>query len=689
MVAIDRKTLIGFGLVVFILCGVAASSFLSTSTLSKSNEAWSESFKTLSLMDNVFSLVRDAETGQRGYLLTGRLEYLKPYDDARSAIENALMKLRKSTSANSDQAIHMTALEKNVRAKFAELRETVEMRRSGESNEALDIVFTNRGKILMDQIRENLAELKSIESLVLKNRTDQFQNSVELTILIGLFGSLIAITFVLVAIFRINRDISRRQLAESQVREFNLELEKRIALRTSELESKSSLLSTVLEQMPAAVIVAEAPSGNIILANRQVETVWRHQLIKSKNVGGYGEWIGFHPDGRRYEGKDWPLARAISKGEVIKEETSVQFGDGTRGTLILSAAPIKKSDGQISAAIVICEDITEIKNAEHDRIKALGAEKAAVLSAKMKSEFLANMSHEIRTPLNGILGMTDLLLESTLDETQTKYASIVRDSGQGLLTVVNDILDFSKIEAGKLELEQIDFSIVDLIEGQVDLLASRAALKGISLMSFADPTIPRINGDPGRVGQVLLNLIGNAIKFTETGHVQAKATLKSRDQNEVSVLFEVIDTGIGLSDSNQQKLFQPFIQADGSTARKYGGTGLGLSISKKLIELMQGTIEVQSTLGRGSCFSFQCNFGIAKSLPKTRTEGADLSNTHVLIVDDDPPTGEIIAHYLKNWGVEAVHVNSGERALALLNDKQKKFTLALIDYRMPDRKSVV
>ncbi|GHB64501.1 hypothetical protein GCM10008107_12080 [Psychrosphaera saromensis] len=374
----------------------------------------------------------------------------------------------------------------------------------------------------------------------------------------------------------------------------------------------------------------------------------------------------------------------VSKDEFWHDEVRNKAKNGQLYWVDTTIVPLYDNQQQLSGFTSISTDITHQK----EIIARLAeAKKQAEVANESKTNFLANMSHEIRTPMNGVIGMTNLLLDTQLNPEQSGFAKTVRNSAESLLSVINDILDYSKVEAGMLELEPLEFDLSVLLHDLGSSLAFQAHNKGLELICPANlmPSQSFI-GDPGRIRQILNNLVGNAIKFTEQGEVSVHCKVQGASLNSTTLFFEVTDTGIGLSQEDQNKLFERFSQADGSTTRKYGGTGLGLSISKQLVELMGGKIGINSVKGEGSTFWFTVN--VANSSKKLITESYDsLKDQKILVVDDNLTNRTLLGLLLTKWKVEHTLVDSGPLALEALRqavEKDVPYNIAILDMQMPE-----
>ena len=480
------------------------------------------------------------------------------------------------------------------------------------------------------------------------------------------------------------------------------------ALRKSE-ERVRSIIDTALD-----AVIGMDEGGYVLDWNRRAETIfgWTREEAVGRELGD----MIIPPQYREAHRRGLRHFLTSGEGPVLNKRIEITGlrRDGSEFPIELAISPLKTATGYEFNAFV--QDISERKQAE-DELR--GAKESAEAANRAKSQFLANMSHEIRTPMNGVLGMIDLMLATTLTSKQRRFAETVRQSGHNLLEIVNEILDFAKVEAGKLTLEQVDFDTYETVEEVIDLVAERAQAKGLTLACEIDERVPvRLKGDPGRLRQILINLLGNAIKFTERGEVVVRVQVEAASpdppqsvddlpcSSEKSPALEslpsmaslpasrcrlrvsVVDTGIGIPLHAQANIFEPFAQGDGSTTRKYGGTGLGLAIVKQLAEMMHGSVSVHSIPGRGSTFSFTVQLQMSdESSSAACARRYDLDGLRVLIVDSNPTTRSILENQLKAWHMHYGAAESGAEALAFLQYKSTRGTpydLVIFDSQLPD-----
>jgi PAS domain S-box-containing protein len=449
-------------------------------------------------------------------------------------------------------------------------------------------------------------------------------------------------------------------------------LESLVAKRTDELERNRNMLESILEYSPALVFLKDL-SGRYLRHNLRLAELYNRS--GQSLVGMNDEEISGAEVAKRFLVQD---RLVIEENRPVRVEEEVQLSDGLH-TFLTHKFPIRDSDGSVYALGGISIDITELKIAQQ----------TAEAATQAKSAFLANMSHEIRTPMNAVIGMAHLALKTDLSDRQRDYLQKIHYAGQSLLGIINDILDFSKIEEGKLSIERIDFNLDQVLANIATLTSGKAEDKHLEYLFQVHPDVPRyLVGDPLRLGQVLINMVSNAIKFTQEGEVHVTCALMSSDLKTVTLRFSVRDTGVGMTVEQCEKLFLPFSQADSSTTRKFGGTGLGLSISKRLVELMGGSIGVESVPNRGSVFTFSCTFEreAAQAHPSTRLP-SHLRGMRILVVDDNAVAREILKQSLQSLTFTVDTVPSGEDALVNLHRAdaiEQAYSVVFTDWKMPE-----
>jgi PAS domain S-box-containing protein len=436
------------------------------------------------------------------------------------------------------------------------------------------------------------------------------------------------------------------------------------------LEKERQQLRDIVAHAPVAMAIVDRDLRYIAHSERWL----RFWQLQGQSILGRSHTEVFPSLDEKYR---QPLAEALAGKVVANPEDPFVLPDGATVYMRWAMHPWRGPEGTVGGVVIVVESVDVL----------VKARQAALEASRLKSEFLANMSHEIRTPLAGVIGMTRLLQDTKLSPEQREYAELISSSGNALLDVINDVLDFSKIESGRIELETIDFDLRATVEEVVASFAERASSKGLELVCLVYEDVPSaVRGDPSRLRQILTNLIGNAVKFTERGEVLLRVTLAEAWDDAIVVRFAVTDTGIGIAPEAQGRLFQSFSQADGSTTRKYGGTGLGLTISKRLAMLMGGGIGVESTPGHGSTFWFTVRIARSPGAAAEVTTPADLRGLHVLVVDDNETNRTVLRHLLTAWEMRAETAARGPEALDALRGAAAAgdaFGLAILDVQMP------
>jgi len=639
---------------------LAASSLWIFAQAERAARVRGHTYQVLNKADDLLSALKDAETGQRGYLLTGDKAFLAPYVTVRSGIVERLTELRKITLVDSAR-VHLDTMLPLLDAKLAALSQAIDLRRHHDMPAALALVSDGEGKRLMDAIRAEMKEFVRLQEVYALQSEATFLSTMRNLLAVILLACLAALVSAVAFAVMVHRQTQQKlaqlvYLETQRLLDVQQQLNQQLQQANATLQASEEKLAVTLNSIGDGVIATDA-LGCVTLLNPLAQTLtgWTQAQASGRLID---EVV-------RILNQDTglpavlPVKETLARGTIhaLKNHTVLISRDGRQYPIADSCAPIRDREARVVGAVLVFRDVTQeyaVQTALKGKNVALElATVAAEKANQAKSEFLATMSHEIRTPMNGVIGMIDVLQQSSLNASQMEMTHIIHDSAYALLAVINDILDFSKIEANKLDTESIPLSISDVVESACNNLSQFALKKAVRLSLFVDPTIPEtVLGDPGRVRQVLINLTNNAIKFSagqaRPGSVTVRVLLTQSDPQRVLLTFHVLDNGIGIDEVTRTKLFTAFTQADTSTTRKFGGTGLGLAISGQLVKLMGGEIEVFSGLDHGSDFSFCLPFPLAAASSPPPAPLNLVSGLPCLVMTSPDDLADDVATYLRH-----------------------------------------
>ncbi|HZL33751.1 MAG TPA: CHASE3 domain-containing protein [Tepidisphaeraceae bacterium] len=679
----EKVVVAGFTIALLMLCLIGGVAYHSTSQVIAGNIVDEQSLANLQTLRDLTTELTDAETSQRGYLLTGEEPYLAPYDDASRALKQTLARLRRQNNGSSTQLRSRERIESLVNAKFAELQRTINLRRGRNLNEAASVVKSGKGKQYMDELREILVRSAREEQQKLAQNLYQDSKAGRSTLATIAVGTLATFVFVIISGTLVKRGMNRHKRAEQ-------------AMLESEFRFRQ-----LAEAVDSVFWIMAADGSEVLYVSPRFEQVWGRtcQSVYEHPTN----WLEAIEQEDRARVRD-AFAEAATTGR-FQADYQIRRADGQVRHIRARGFAIRDQQGRIYRLAGIAEDATDRKLAEEQLVTATQSAEAA---NHAKSAFLANMSHEIRTPMTAILGYADMLLapaQSSSDRLDCIHT--IRRQSEHLLSVLNDILDISKIEAGKLEVERIECDPSQILSESISLMRVRGVEKKLLLgVTYAGPVPATIQTDPTRLRQILINLIGNAIKFTEAGGVQVVVSLENDPRSPAPRLrLEIIDSGIGMTEEQSATLFQPFAQADTSTTRRFGGTGLGLSICKRLAQMLGGDIALQSRPGCGSRFTVTVETGSLEGVPLLFKMHEAVSNSScqgdpvqeepgtprlsgaILLAEDGVHNQRVISYYLETAGATVEVAENGwvacEKAMAAVAAK-RPFDLILMDMQMPE-----
>lgn len=718
----DRGLLVGMTMAILILsiCG-----FLSLNGMIEIKEATSNRARArqtaFEISQILMSLV-NIETGQRGFLIAREESFLEPYTEGRQGLEAQLSKVEELVKNSQRQRDNFATLKQSIHKRVEVIEETIRLARSGQHARAMQIVKSGVGKSHMDNVRREVGEMMEIQQGVIADYNAKTEAVTARSYWVVVGSSLFAILVASLSLFYLTRNQKIRAHAGRLLRDSNESLEEQkntlSKIASAQLEisrgglDTEKVMSVLVERANSVThaegTVIELVEGDNIIYHHASGTATQFLGMQIKIDGSFsglcirqGQTL-LCEDTETDERVNREACRKVNVRSMIvsplthlKEVIGVIkcYSSKPHAFSLNDIEALQLTSGFLETALANAYEFSQktyamaqLQRAQEDLVAAKNVAEAAT---KTKSQFLANISHELRTPLHGILGMTRLLVDSKLEGQQAEYARNVFNAGENLLGIVNDVLDLSKIEAGKMDLEEIDFAFAGVLNTLTSTFQVLCDQKGLRLNLDVDPKIPpHLKGDPSRLRQILINLVGNAVKFTAKGEVTVRARMRTQTDEGVKLHFEIQDSGVGMDAATVNNLFTEFMQADASTTRKFGGTGLGLSISKKMVERMSGEIGANSEVGKGTTFWFNVNLKVGQSQERV----AEAQNSvipsaqkyawKILVADDNILNQKIAAKTLEKYGLACDMVSNGKEAVQAVHDRE--YHLILMDCQMPE-----
>jgi PAS domain S-box-containing protein len=676
--SIEKRIAAGAGLVLAILLINALISYRATRKLIDNERQVAHTYQVLDELEDVMATMDEAETGERGYLLTGEKSYLEPYQTAVSAIKSQVEKLRQSTAGDANEQARLPALEREIADRLDNLKSQIDWRKSGHAESAGQVDMSGVGKRQMDDLRRDITGMEGEENDLLKRRSEESKASGRDAFLTDFVANLIACALLSSVSYITINDVNARKRAEDALRQ------------------QREWLQVTLSSIGDAVIATDT-NGAVTFLNPVAESLtgWKQEEAQGQPLKDVFQIV----NEQTRQMVENPALRAMREGLIVglANHTVLISRDGTQIPIDDSGAPIKGAEGKIIGAVVIFRDITERRAVEEERSKLLTSERVArekaEAASRSKDEFVAMISHEIRTPLNSILGWAQMLRRGKFDQAETDRAvEIIERNARSQSQLIEDLLDISRVITGKLTLNVRSVELAQIIESALDSIRPAAEAKDIQLQARLESRGSLVSGDPNRLQQVIWNLLSNAVKFTPR-HGRVDVSLERIDSQ---LQIAVSDSGVGINPEFLPFVFDRFSQANSTSARKYGGLGLGLAIVRHLAELHGGTVRAES-LGEGQGATFIVTLPVkavrgetseigrvAQGVENTGllSDAIALDGLRVMIVDDEAETRDLLTAMLSRRGAEVRACASAAEALEEI--KQWRPLVLVSDIGMPD-----